>query len=1099
MEDVFLQDDLSPTIAEHAAQCQSLFHKYMIMPEIMPDPTIMDDQLARFSLWASNMDVYGPLNVSLDYRLRFSPTAADIIHQLLDIICDTLLSLKPIDDRPPQVSSRKKQRISVHGNSGVTRRANDDASDSESDIDPAEENILKITETIGGTLTRLVRLSNAVRKSAKANRARKIERYRDDEEANKAIDELRLYTECYIKFRFPEAPEALRSALVEANALRLRRLYYQRSHRRRIDLSIQSPETTPAVVHLPKTTGSAPAVRFTPSALPKPARTNKMPAPSPAPATNATTARQTAVAAFYAKSTTEVPRAKSVLVNNKLSFPSIPPTQQCPYCGVIVEFKNISRSLLWQNHVIGDLEPFICVFSHCLERGHHDHGTGPLTFETSKAWSSHMQTAHGHSWECRAPSHDPIVFDQEIKYQEHSIKEHGVPEAHVGTLSNAARRPVLDKVLECPFGDDFQPSGKVESSAVFSSEALQLHVAGHMKEIALLTLQKLPSDDDENAENVDSDQPLEDDGPVGAFGITRASMYSVLDDEHLDFQDDDAEAADGNVGHGGEDISARVSVLDLEDKDDLGMTKLHHGVQAGDLGLVESLIQSGASVNFGDENGQTPLHYAAERGFIECMEVLVKHGADLHIMDNSGFSPFLWAVVAGQEGATAGLLFMDADANSSSADGKSALSWAASLGWSPIAKMLVEHSASISDTRNTQQTLLLEEAAASGNLATVRLLLECGEDPNRRDRDGWSAIHWAAEEGHLEIVRLLLNAGANPNAVSSYGTSPLHCAANGGHLSIVSLLLLQRADPLRSTCHGWTALHHAAFMGHSHVVQGLLEDDRIQSTASQQDNHGWSVLHLAIHSRDLATVRILLDKSVIAEPQTLFDESGLTAEEWLDRGPTSHSQKATGNLAFSKSRCCRAVTSLRQAVTIGNVPMIKLLSKLGHDINGMDSGRRTALYYAAKKRMLSIMDLLLDLGADPNILPAGRKNWEEFISSGDVLLRLNRAGYQKRDTDPEAERQIRVALRVQSQPSVPDQPAWFVSGESTLPMPDQSVSPGPDRPSSSVPASSTPPSPNHAASSNPTRSPAPTHQTNDNKRKARPGRTDWWKRLMGGR
>lgn len=213
-------------------------------------------------------------------------------------------TVKPIDDRPPQISSRKRQRISVHGNSGVTRTADDDASDSESDVDPAEENILKITETIGGTLTRLFRLSNAVRKSAKANRARKIEKYRDDEEGNKAIDELRLYTKCYIEFRFPEAPEPLRSALVEANALRLRRLHYQRSHRRRIDLSIQSPEATPAVVQLPKMTGSAPAVRFAP---PKPATTNKMPAPSPAPATNATTARQTAVAAFYAKSTTEVP------------------------------------------------------------------------------------------------------------------------------------------------------------------------------------------------------------------------------------------------------------------------------------------------------------------------------------------------------------------------------------------------------------------------------------------------------------------------------------------------------------------------------------------------------------------------------------------------------------------------------------------------------------------------------------------------------------------------------------------------------------------------------------------------------------------------
>ncbi|RYP25236.1 hypothetical protein DL765_000117 [Monosporascus sp. GIB2] len=910
MEDVFLQDGLCPTIAEHATQCNSLFHRYMVVPEIVPDPTVLDDQLARFTLWASNMDVYGPLNVSLDYRLRFSPTVVEIIHQLLDVICDTLTSLKPIDD-PPQTPSRKRQRISEHGDSEVTRRADDDASDSDSDVDQAEENISKITDTIGGTVTRLFRLSNAVRKSAKANRARKIERYRDDEEANNAIAELRLYTECYIRFRFPRAPDSLRSALVEANALRLRRLYYQRSHRRRIDLT----------------------------------------------------------------------------------------------------------------------------------------------------WISHMQNAHGHTWECRAPSHDPIIFDQEIQYQEHSIKEHGVPETHAGTLSSAARRPVLDKVLECPFGDDFQPPENVESSAVFSSEALQLHVAAHIKEIALLTLQKLPSDVDENAENVDSDQPLEDDGP--GFVKLRGSMYSILDDEALDYQGD-AEAANAVLGHREEDISPSVTRLGLEDKDDSGMTKLHHAVQAGNLRLAESLIYRGANLgsrdnggrtalhyasmgqshgpdimtlllnaggkaimNLGDANGQTALHYAAERDFTDGIHILLDHGVDPHTTDNYGFSPCLWAVVAGQTRATDKLLTIGADANSTSADGKSALAWAAGLGWSSIVGLLVDHGASMSRTRNTQ-VVPLEEAAASGDLLTVQLLLRFGGDPNYRDRDGWSAIHWAAEEGHLEIVRLLLNEGANVNAVSSYGTSPLHCAANGGHISIVSLLLLQGADPLKSTCHGWTALHHAAFMGHSHVVQCLLEDDCIRSSASQQDNHGWSVLHLAIHSRDPATVDVLLGSSVIAEPRALFDESGLTAEEWLDLGPTSHSYKATSNLAFAKSRCCRAVTGLRQAVITGNVPMIKLLFRLGHTVNGTNSGRRTALYYAAKKRMFSIMDLLLDSGADPNILPAGRKTWEEFISDDDVLLRLGRAGYTKRDTDPEIKRQIRLALRAQGQPSVPDRSASFV-------------------------------------------------------------------------
>lgn len=95
VEDVLLQEGLYPTIAKHVVQCDSLFRKYMDLPEFVPDPAIMDDQLARFTLWASNMDVYGPLNVSLDYRLRFSPTAVEIIHQLLDVICDTLTSCKP--------------------------------------------------------------------------------------------------------------------------------------------------------------------------------------------------------------------------------------------------------------------------------------------------------------------------------------------------------------------------------------------------------------------------------------------------------------------------------------------------------------------------------------------------------------------------------------------------------------------------------------------------------------------------------------------------------------------------------------------------------------------------------------------------------------------------------------------------------------------------------------------------------------------------------------------------------------------------------------------------------------------------------------------
>ncbi|KEF59780.1 uncharacterized protein A1O9_04628 [Exophiala aquamarina CBS 119918] len=1052
MEDIFVQDDLRPSIAEHALQCDSLFRKYMALPEIAPDPTVMDDQLARFTLWASNMDVYGPLNVSLDYRLRYSPTVVDIIHQLLDVICDTLMSLativKPVDE-PPQTPSRKKQRISRDGRLEITMRDDSDASDMDSDEDRAEENISKITYTIGGTVTRLFRLSNAVRKSAKANRAQKMGRYKADEETKTAIAELRLYTECYIRFRFPLAPESLHSALVEANALRLRRLCYQRSHRRRIDLKVQQPQAEPSTVQLPKVVDSSPAVHFGPSIVPKPATINKKSDPTlppPIPVTNATTARQTAVAALYAKSTTEVPRAKSVLVNNKLSFPPMPPTSECPYCGVIVEFKGSARLTMWHNHVIGDLEPYICISAHCMDSSQQE--PSPLTFETSKAWISHLQNAHRSTWECRAPSHHPIIFEREVEYQEHSIKEHGVPPAHVGTLSSAARRPLLNKILECPFGDDFQLPEKVESSTVFSSGALQSHVAAHMKEIALLTLQKVPSHFGDTAESVDSGMPLEDDGP--GFAKLRGSMYSVLDDEALDFQD---EAGDVISNNHEEDISPSVERLDLDGKDANGITNLHQAVRARNLALVRSLIDQGenlrsrtndgrtalhyacvahdvdmmtllldandnAILNLGDKNGLTPLHYAAKRGFTGVMQLLVDRGVDTHITDNNGFSAYLWAVVANQEAAAVKMLILGVNVDFTGADGKTALGWAASLNHLTMAQMLVGHGAAVMSTAQNTQMAPLGEAAAFGGYPTVLFLLDQGADPNYRDRNGWSAIHWAAEEGHEDIVHLLLKGGADVNAVSSYGTSPLHCAANGGRKNIVRVLLQYGADPLRTTCHGWTPLHHAAFAGHSHVVQFLLGDDRIRSNASLQDNHGWSILHLAIQSRDLATVGILLNSSVITETRTLCDESGLTAEEWLDLVPTSHSYQATSNLAFGKSRCCRAVTGLRQAVAGGNIPLTEFFLERGHVVNDTDSGRRTALYYAAKKGFLLIMDLLLDRGADPNILPVGRMAWEEFISDDMVLSRLRRAGYRKRSADPEIEQQIRLFLRAPDETSV---------------------------------------------------------------------------------
>ena len=99
-------------------------------------------------------------------------------------------------------------------------------------------------------------------------------------------------------------------------------------------------------------------------------------------------------------------------------------------------------------------------------------------------------------------------------------------------------------------------------------------------------------------------------------------------------------------------------------------------------------------------------------------------------------------------------------------------------------------------------------------------------------------------------------------------------------------------------------------------------------------------------------------------------------------------------LALAKSRCCRAVTELRQAAYEGNVSLTEFFLAQGCDVDGADSGRRTALCCAAKKGHIQTLKTLLEKGADPNILPDGCNRWEEFIHDKAVLELLREAGYR---------------------------------------------------------------------------------------------------------
>jgi ankyrin repeat protein len=68
----------------------------------------------------------------------------------------------------------------------------------------------------------------------------------------------------------------------------------------------------------------------------------------------------------------------------------------------------------------------------------------------------------------------------------------------------------------------------------------------------------------------------------------------------------------------------------------------------------------------------------------------------------------------------------------------------------------------------------LFRAAMNGDLDEVkRLVIDCGLDPNVKDNDGRTPLHFAVKKCHVDVVRVLLDHGADPTIRDNEGRTPL--------------------------------------------------------------------------------------------------------------------------------------------------------------------------------------------------------------------------------------------------------------------------------------------------------------------------------------
>jgi ankyrin repeat protein len=231
--------------------------------------------------------------------------------------------------------------------------------------------------------------------------------------------------------------------------------------------------------------------------------------------------------------------------------------------------------------------------------------------------------------------------------------------------------------------------------------------------------------------------------------------------------------------------------------------------------------------------------------------------------------------------------------------------------------------------RNSGNTPL-HVAAYVGNLAAVHALIEQGAKLDGFNYLGATALHLAASRGYLEIIQVLNQHGATLHLQDRAGQSALHLAICVGHLAVVKQLLSYGLDPNIIDQYGDTSLHLAAYYGNSVMIKTLLE---FNANINVRNHRQVTPLQLAATSGISDAVKALL----------------------TGRNLQINAADLEGN------------TALHQAVSVGNLDMVRALSAQGAKINVRNQQGISPLYLAISLRRIEMAQFLMIQGGDVNL------------------------------------------------------------------------------------------------------------------------------------
>jgi ankyrin repeat protein len=444
----------------------------------------------------------------------------------------------------------------------------------------------------------------------------------------------------------------------------------------------------------------------------------------------------------------------------------------------------------------------------------------------------------------------------------------------------------------------------------------------------------------------------------------------------------------------------------------------------GNREAVRSLLDRKADVNAPQVDGTTALHWAVEADDLEMADLLIKHGANVSAANHDGATPLLLASVNGKAAMIEKLLQGGADPNVPlSSYGDTALMLAARSGNTDALKVLLDHGAQVNKQETWGGTTALMWAVSERHPAAVKMLLERGADVNARSKfvpsttgrgfEGTTPVGarpgqpeefssglltpllFAAREGDLESARFLVGAGADVNATDGDGKNALGLAIFNGNYGVASFLIDNHADVNRADAQRFTPLFWAADRRNMEtapnfpwmvttdplpLIKKLLDaganpNALVNNTPRARMREGSprivfaTALMRAAFSGDLELTKLLLAHG--ADPHIMSK----------DRETTLMAAAGTGFInGYSRGRSAAE-----------RLEVIQLLVSLGEDVNAADNYGITPLMVAANMGEVSIIQYLVDQGADLGAYDLGKKNDGSFGSSIEPLMPIDYA------------------------------------------------------------------------------------------------------------